>query len=147
MTIIVHKTRIIGTNRVIFSAWEPTYGSPEKGFNHTTITMINGSWYGKVGTHRLPAYLTPRPRGRNNTLEAWITYDIVVRAADEWTQANRRRAYFAIEFDYPEISAGGYEGRITRDSGEIIIDPYRFEEDGEVDEESHAVRGVVTGRR
>jgi hypothetical protein len=47
MSVIVQDYRVIGTPIRVFVAYEPTkLGSGQ----HSTITNINGSWYGRIGT-------------------------------------------------------------------------------------------------
>jgi hypothetical protein len=51
---IVQATRIIGTDRIVYSAWESSSYTGE----HATVTTIDGEVFGKIGTRRptnLPA--------------------------------------------------------------------------------------------
>lgn len=99
-TIVIKRTRIMTTNRLVYSAWEP---SPD--FNHSTI-WHNGSdrWFGRIGTAELPPALTKlRPFSDERFEEVRRFY------ADEYA-----RAYNAILARHPHLKDA------PRDMGEII---------------------------
>lgn len=67
---IVHRFAILTTSLVHYDVWEP---SKMMGA-HSTITVINGSWYGSVTSRPLPAELdalTPGSEGRIKAVTAW----------------------------------------------------------------------------
>lgn len=97
----VSRTRIIGTSRYVFAAWEPTDRCPSK-ILHSTIRSNRLGWEGRIGT-------------RSFTSEE---YD---------------RAYAAILRCYPGLDSDLLEGRVTMDMGQIAVDPYHPEIDGELD--------------
>lgn len=98
--IIIKRTPILTTNRVVYSAWEP---SPN--WNHSTI-WHNGSdrWFGRIGTAELPPALAKlRPFSDERLEEVRGFY------AEEYA-----RAYNAILAEYPHLKEA------PRDFGEII---------------------------
>lgn len=97
----VIKTKLIGTNRVVFSAWEPT----EFAVGHSVVTTIEGKWYGRIGSRRLPEELESLPAMSASRSKA-------VRA---WHQSEYQRAYAIIEEYDPRATCG------RRDMGEIEI--------------------------
>ena len=106
----IRKINILGTNTYIFSAWEPT---TLKGTNHTpiipshsTITTINGQWYGRIGTREITPELNSIPVG----LERF-------EKMKEYREGQYNEAYQAILTEYPELK----NQNIKYDMGEIEI--------------------------
>jgi hypothetical protein len=93
----IQQTRIIGTNVVVYSAWEPMAG-------HSTMTTIDGAWWGRIGCRPLPAELDALPARSD---ERFL-------AVTEWHEAQYQEAYSAILAQAPE-ARGGYlkMGEIT----------------------------------
>jgi hypothetical protein len=54
---VVKATRIIGTDTIVYSAWESSTPTGA----HATITRIDDEWFGKIGTRRPPAEVTDMP--------------------------------------------------------------------------------------
>ena len=46
------RTRIIGTDIYVFTAWSPIKGIPSRG-GYSTITFTDSKWYGRIGTETL----------------------------------------------------------------------------------------------
>jgi hypothetical protein len=97
-TVIV-ETQIIGTKLFSVDAWTPcpvleNGRSDTSGFS--TITTIEGAWYGRIGTERLPADL--------DALKGETRYS----AVKVWQQAQYSRAYWAIiaAYQMPEGALG-----------------------------------------
>ena len=94
-SIIVQKYRIIGTNTVCYSAWEPSsYTGP-----HHTLTTIDGKVYGQVSTLRIPPEIDALPCG-------WDRSDACAR----WYADQYERSYAAIVAAHPEAAAGVRDG-------------------------------------
>ena len=94
---IVRKTQIAGGgNWTSFSVWEPTSVGGSGGHSHSTITTIDGKWYGRLGTQALPAELDALPALTNERIDA--------------VQAHYDRlyleAYTLIETAFPSAAAG-----------------------------------------
>ena len=92
----VMRYGIIGTDALIYSAWEPDTG-------HSTITRIDDQRVGRVGTRRLTSELDALPA---RSAERYS-------AVDSWHADQYTAAYAAIESAFPE-SAGG-----THSMGEV----------------------------
>jgi hypothetical protein len=103
MTTQIRRTQIIGTNIVVFSAWEP---SVLMGAHSNLTSDGNGNWIGRIGTNRnLPSEIETLPPGSDARIDA-------VRG---WYDAQYERAYNLIITAHPEAANG------TRRSGEIEI--------------------------
>ena len=102
MTKRVERTRIIGTNAVAFSVWEPTSGPMGE---HSTKTTFDEVWHGRVGTRRLTKELDAMKPG---SVER-------INAVQAFQNAQYEEAYADIIAAHPE-AAGGY-----RSMGEITI--------------------------
>ena len=89
MKTTIKATRILGTNRTVYSAW--TLSSLTG--NHRSITSIDGVWFGQLGTERITAELDALPFGQERI-------DAVRAYRDEMN----RRAYDAILAEFPNIS-------------------------------------------
>lgn len=89
----VKRTRIIGTDQVVYTAWEP-YD------RHGTMTTIDGKLYGRIGTRPLTAELDALPRGTRER----------VLAVDSYHRAQYGEAYDAIVAAYPEAGMDGVYG-------------------------------------
>lgn len=91
--VVVQKTRIIGTNVLVFSAWEPVdWHEQGCGFSHSTVQFIQGrGWYGRIGTRRFPSFT-------------------------EHTE--RDRAYRAIAAEYPGLIPGE---NCQPDMGQLVV--------------------------
>ena len=99
--IVVKRSRILSTQFVIYSAWErgATTGT------HSTITTIDGAWYGTFHSRRDESTFAHLPGGSPERIAA-------VRAH---YAANDAAAYEAIITAFPEAT----EGR--RSDGEIEV--------------------------
>lgn len=93
----VQRTEIIGGG-VTYSAWAPSSLTG----NHGTISTIDGAWYGRLGTERLPADLEALPAMTEQRSTA-------VRA---WQNTRYEAAYEAILEAFP----GAFGGRRTMGS-------------------------------
>lgn len=89
---IIDKYSIIGTNIIVYNAWEPSgvFG------RHSTITTIDGKWYGRIGTRWLPPYLENMLAG---SLER-------IQTVSKWLKDQYEEAYTLILQAYPEASSG-----------------------------------------
>ncbi len=107
--IVIRQTRIIGTDRVIFSAWEPTALMARVGAGHSTITHDGErGWLGRIGTSALPAEIDPIPVGPARSFAGR-------RGSNEH---EHRRAYRALIGAHPELN----DCRDARfDMGEIEV--------------------------
>ena len=109
----IRKINILGTNNYIFSAWEPT---TLKGTNHipiipshSTITTINGKWYGRIGTREITPELNSIPVG----IERF-------KKMKEYREEQYQKAYQAILAEYPELK----DQNLKYEMGEIeFINP------------------------
>jgi hypothetical protein len=101
----IHATKIIGTNRVILSAWEPDAG-------HSTTMHLDGIRYGRIGCRKLPGTLEALPAMSAIRSE-------LVRG---WHQAQYEEAYAAIIAERPDVAGG------ERSMGEIEV----VDGDGEI---------------
>lgn len=106
MGFVIQRTPIIGTTCVIFSVWEKGQITG----THSTITTINGEWYGRVGTERLPADLDALPAYSNERAAA-------VRA---WQLRRYERAYDIIA--HSEYGHEAMNGRYSMGQVEIYVD-------------------------
>lgn len=73
-TIIVRRLRILTTNLVVFTAWQRCDSLFDAGQKFSTITEIDGDYFGRLGTERLPAELealAPRSAERWDRVTAW----------------------------------------------------------------------------
>lgn len=102
--VLVKETRIIGTDTKVYEAWEPDDGgrtadSTLSLFGHSTITSIDGQWYGTIGSRRLPQamddFLPKRSQLRSDRVACW-------------QQNQYNEAYTYIETAYPEAKNGRY---------------------------------------
>ena len=89
---MIDKYSIIGTNVIVYQAWEPSgvFGA------HSTITTIDGKWYGRIGTRWLPPYLENMLAG---SLER-------IQTVSKWLKDQYEEAYKLILQVYPEASSG-----------------------------------------
>lgn len=97
--IIIRDYVVLGTDVRVVQAWEPMNG-------HRQITTINGEWYGRIGTSPLPIEIQ-NMRSFSPERNA---------AVCAWHEAERQRAYDAIEAHNPELVGQG-----RREYGEIEI--------------------------
>lgn len=97
---VIQKTRIIGMNLDVYSAWEPT-----EDHAHSTITTFEdyGPWYGRVATRRLTPELDALPAMSRERSEA----------VGRWHEAQYEEAYALILAAFPEAANG------RRSSGHI----------------------------
>ena len=105
--ICIERTRIIGTDTVVFSAWEPSRGTiSPNAFSHSSISTLGGdSFWGQIGSRHLPIQLSTLPATSPERSAAVRAYH-----AGEY-----QRAYALIRAEYPDIPADSRE-----DMGEII---------------------------
>ena len=106
--VLVRRSRLLGTNTLMFHAWAPIDGimaSP-----YSTITHMDERWWGRLGTEReLSAELEALPA---RSQERW-------ERVHAWHEQNYQRAYELIERAFPEAAAGRYSmGDITLDLAE-----------------------------
>jgi len=103
LTIEAHD--IIGTDLMIYSAWEPSCWLPEGGHAHSSLQHIDGVLMGRVGMRRLPAALEALP----------AFSDARLTAVQAWEGEQEHEAYAAIVAAFPEAAFG------RRSSGEISL--------------------------
>jgi len=103
----IDRTRIIGTDTVVFSAWEPSRGTMSpNAWSHSIISTLGGdSFLGQVGSRHLPIQLSTLPAMSAERSAA-------VRA---YHAAEYQRAYSLIRDKYPDIPPDARE-----DMGSII---------------------------
>lgn len=101
-TQIVRKSRIIGTRIDVYVVWEPSALTGQ----HSSLTTIDGKWYGRVGTRPLPAALDALPAMSDER------YNAVKRFHEEQYQ----EAYALIIATHPEAFYG------RPDMGEIVVE-------------------------
>ena len=106
----IRKINILGTNTYIFSAWEPTI---LKGTNytpiipsHSTITNINGQWFGRIGTREVTPELNSIPVGIKR-----------FEKMKQYREKQYNEAYEAILVEYPELKGLN----LKYDMGEIEV--------------------------
>lgn len=109
------RVPIIGTDRVVYSAWEPTELMFE--MRHSTITHLdpeNPAWFGRTGTEKLPI-----------RIELMQDVPCHLRAHDEWRRSTYETAYEVILTAFPELdqeylfeATSGH--RLDREDGQII---------------------------
>lgn len=85
--IVVREVQIVD-GRKAYTAWERQDGVA---CGHSTITTIDGVWFGRIGTRRLPAHLEALPAMTEERLEA-------VR---EWQRGEYAEAYDLIYAEHP----------------------------------------------
>lgn len=85
----VTKTRILGTQLDVYTAWEPSIIAG----NHSTITFFEDKCYGKIGTNPDKTLYEKYPPGTQER------FDMVNKAYEE--QYNR--AYELIYQEYPQL--------------------------------------------
>lgn len=86
---IVKRYQIIGTDTHVHGVWERMGGMG----SHSTITTVNGEWYGRIGTRRLPAWMDALP-----AMSAERS-----RIVGEWHDAQYAQAYEMILAAFPEL--------------------------------------------
>jgi hypothetical protein len=106
--VVVMATRIISTNRVIFSAWEPS----SLAGHHMTVTHHEDlGWLGRIGAKRIPPEINALPPGEERGAKVRAFY-----------AAENDRAYAAIidMFDDPTMGERLRSGKCS--TGEIEIE-------------------------
>lgn len=98
--IIVKRFRIIGTNLIIYEAWEPS----ELMGRHSTVTFIGGKVWGRIGTDPDQSLFEHLPVGDDRSEAVRKAY-----------QQRYQVAYDAIVEAFPEADAG------KRSMGEIHL--------------------------
>ena len=98
---IIDKCEIIGTGCFVYEAWMPTNLDEH---SHSTITTIDGAWYGRIGTDPNHNYFEKLPAMSDE------------RYSDCKLAYFRRYklAYRLIELAFPEAKA------MIHDAGQII---------------------------
>ncbi len=96
--------RIMGTSTTVYEAYEPSSVAG----NHSTITTIDGEWFGKIATRRLPAEINAMPIGLERSA-----------AVDAFHKARYAEAYAAIESS-GKMYAASY-ATIKRAYGDIEV--------------------------
>jgi len=97
----VHKYNIIGTNLVVYNAWEPSSVMGK----HSSITFIDSKCYGQIGHRHMPPEIDALPAGSQQRI------DEVHKNYEEQYQ----EAYRIIIEAFPEAAAG------NQDMGDIEI--------------------------
>lgn len=100
----VTGTRISGTNTTVYEAYEPSSVAG----NHSTITMIDGEWFGKIATRRLPADINAIPVGPERSA-----------AVHAFHETRYAEAYAAIESSGKMVTAS--YATIKRTYGDIEV--------------------------
>ena len=85
----VQRHRILGTRIMVYAAWERSSVMGK----HSTITTIDGEWYGRVGTRHLPAWMNALP----------AMSDERSRIVGEYHDAQYGEAYDIIRRAFPEV--------------------------------------------
>ena len=98
----VQRTRILGTDTVVYRAWEPTQFI---GGKHHTITTFDGVWFGLIGSDPDPSVYNHLPVGPERTAKVGEAY-----------QARYQLAHQLIRNAFPEAAALG-----NTDNGEIEV--------------------------
>lgn len=98
---VIKKYSVAATDLIVYEAWEP---SAIMG-RHSTITSIDGEWYGRIGTRYLPTELEELPAGSEERL----------RAVGKWHEDQYEEAYRLILEAFPDADAG------RRSMGEITL--------------------------
>lgn len=98
--IVVTRTRIIGTDTVVYAAWEQMAG-------HSTMRFFEdvSAYMGRIGTRQLPVELYTLPAYSDERYER----------VTEWQTNEYARAYAAIEEAYPHTTGS------RRSMGECTI--------------------------
>jgi len=98
--VVVKRYNIITTDLWCYRAYEPSsiMGA------HSTITTIDGKWYGEIGSRRLPGWMDAMPSGDERS-----------RVVGEYIEANYEQEYALIVRAFPEAANG------RRSMGEISI--------------------------
>ena len=101
--ILVRRSRLIGTNTLMFHGWAPINGVFDSPYS--TITHDHDRWWGRLGTERdLPTELEALP---SRSHERW-------ERVTAWHEENYQRAYQVIEQAFPQAAAGHHSmGDIT----------------------------------
>lgn len=93
MSVIVARIPIIGTKTIVFNAYEPTNMSRHE---HSTITTINGKWYGTIGSRTLPKDLDAlKPMSDERSRKVGVFHE-----------KNYQEAYKQIIKAFPEAKGG-----------------------------------------
>lgn len=85
----IRRTEIALTDLVVYSAWEPA-GNLQ---GHSSITVIDGQWHGRIGTRRAPHLEAMRPGSPER-----------IAAARAHHEAQYAEAYAAILAQYPHLA-------------------------------------------
>ena len=102
---VIEKYSIFTTDFVVYCVWEPSAIM----WRHSTITTINGKWYGRIGSRPLPPEMDKIPVGPER-----------LAAVRKWQEDQYQEAYNLIIGAFPEAQAG------SRDMGEITLKlPYK----------------------
>lgn len=102
--VVVERYRILGTDIFVHVAYEPLVKSKEHPFgDHSTITTIDGKWFGQISTTYLPETFKDLKVGSKERTDAVIEY-----YASEY-----QRAYAEIIEVFPYCANGTkYAGQI-----------------------------------
>jgi len=105
---LVRRYRILGTQTVVYDAWEPDVRTARTGdgfFGHAMLTHHAGRWWGQIGTGPLPASVDALPARSE-------ARGLAYRA---WEAAEHERAYVLIVQAFREAASGRrHDGEITR---------------------------------
>lgn len=100
--VIVNRFQVIGTNYIVYQAWEPC---PSIMNAHSSITHFGDALYGKITSRPLPEHFKAMMPGSNERS----------KAVREWYQSLYAESIAAILAKYPHLD--GADIRI--DDGEI----------------------------
>lgn len=95
VNVLVRRARIIGTDRLYYSAWVPSVlMAPPGQMGHSSINGFGGhiGWWGEIGTERVPPELDALPafsRDRSDRI-------------GQWSRQNYARAHELICRAFPE---------------------------------------------
>lgn len=104
--IIVLSHRILGTRTTVFEAWEPG----DVMDTHSTVTSIDGRWFGHVPSRALPTEIEQMP----------IATPERIAAVQEFQARNKAEAVEAILAAHPEIDETDPKVRIV--GGRVEVD-------------------------
>lgn len=89
---VVKKYNIAATDLIVYDVWEPS----ELAGPHSTVTTIDGRWYGRLGTRRSTSELEGLAPGSEERF----------RAVGKWHDDQFEEAYRLIVQAFPEASGG-----------------------------------------
>jgi hypothetical protein len=91
---VVHRYGILCTSYVDYQVWEPT---SLRGSHHSTLTTIEGKWYGTITSRPLPPELEAMPGWKPGF---WPVARIA--AVQDWRAKNEAEAEEIIRSTFPQ---------------------------------------------